>query len=59
MLPNDLPPWHAVYEQGQRWIKAGVSEDTAHDLREVLRISWGRGLSFGSLSGQRYPAVPS
>ena len=19
MIPNDLPPWHAVYEQSQRW----------------------------------------
>lgn len=42
MLPNDLPPWHAVYEQTQRWVKAGVFEDIVHDLREVLRIAQGR-----------------
>ena len=22
-LPNDLPPWHVVYHQMQRWIRAG------------------------------------
>lgn len=22
MMPNDLPPWQAVYQQAQRWIKA-------------------------------------
>ena len=26
MLPNDLPPWSAVYQQTQRWLKAGVFE---------------------------------
>ena len=26
MLPNDLPPWKVVYEQTQRWIKAGCFE---------------------------------
>jgi len=24
MIPNDLPPWHAVYDQARRWIAAGV-----------------------------------
>lgn len=42
MLPNDLPPWHVVYEQAQRWLKAGVFEDIVHDLREVLRVAQGR-----------------
>jgi transposase len=37
MIPNDLPPWHAVYDQTQRWIKAGVFEALAHDLRKMLR----------------------
>jgi transposase len=26
MTPHDLPPWWAVYQQIQRWIKAGVFE---------------------------------
>lgn len=42
MMPNDLPPWHAVYEQTQRWIQAGVFEDMVHDLRELLRLASGR-----------------
>jgi transposase len=42
MIPNDLPPWAAVYQQVQRRIKAGVFEDIVHDLQEVLRVSAGR-----------------
>ena len=42
MIPNDLPPWAAVYQQVQRWIKAGVFEEMVHDLREILRIAAGR-----------------
>lgn len=37
-LPNDLPPWTAVHQQTQRWIKAGVFETLVHDLRKVLRF---------------------
>jgi transposase len=39
MLPHDLPPWEMVYQQTQRWLKAGVFEAMVHDLREVLRIA--------------------
>jgi len=42
MLPHDLPPWEAVYQQTQRWLKAGVFEAIVHDLREVLRLCEGR-----------------
>jgi transposase len=42
MLPNDLPPWHTVYQQTQRWLKAEVFEALVHDLRAVLRIAAGR-----------------
>ena len=38
MMPNDLPPWSAVYQQTQRWIKAGSFEAMAHDLRVILRL---------------------
>lgn len=37
MLPNDLPPWYTVYQQTQRWLKAGVFEAIVHDLRMLLR----------------------
>jgi transposase len=42
MMPNDLPPWTAVYQQSQRWLKAGVFEAIVNDLREVLRIAAGK-----------------
>ncbi len=41
-LPNDLPPWAAVYQQTQRWIKAGAFEAIVHDLRALLRVNVGR-----------------
>jgi transposase len=42
MLPHDLPPWAAVYQQTQRWRRAGVFEAVVHDLRVVLRLAEGR-----------------
>jgi transposase len=42
MMPNDLPPWFTVYQQTQRWIKAGVFEAMVHDLRALLRLGKGR-----------------
>jgi transposase len=41
-MPNDLPPWEIVYQQTQRWLKAGVFEDMVHDLRVLLRICEGK-----------------
>jgi transposase len=42
MLPNDLPPWYTVYQQTQRWLKAGCFEAIVHDLRTMLRLAQGR-----------------
>ena len=42
MMPNDLPPWSTVYQQSQRWVKAGVFESMVSDLREILRITSGK-----------------
>jgi transposase len=42
MMPHDLPPWHTVYQQAQRWFKAGVFEDMIHDLRALLRLAKGK-----------------
>jgi len=41
-IPNDLPPWEMVYQQSQRWLKAGVFETLVRDLRELLRMCQGR-----------------
>ena len=38
MMPNDLPPWTAVQQQTQRWLRAGCFESMAEDLRLLLRI---------------------
>ncbi len=32
-----LPPWYTVYQQTQRWLKAGVFEAMVGDLRRLLR----------------------
>jgi transposase len=42
LLPNDFPPWPAVQQQTQRWMKAQRFEIMAHDLREVLRVASGK-----------------
>lgn len=42
MMPNDLPPWHAVQQQTQRWLRAGCWENIAEDVRLLLPLSVGR-----------------
>ncbi|AHE55167.1 IS5 family transposase [Sphingomonas sanxanigenens] len=41
-MPNDLPPWAAVYQQTQRWLAVGCFEALMDDLRAVLRLAAGR-----------------
>lgn len=41
-MPNDLPPWEIVYQQAQRWLKAGCFEALVEDLRAILRLAAGR-----------------
>jgi transposase len=38
-LPHDFPPWPAVYQQARRWMRGGVFEAMAHDLRLILRLA--------------------
>ncbi len=42
LMPHDLPPWHTVYQQTQRWLRAGVFEAMVQDLRMLLRELEGR-----------------
>jgi transposase len=42
LRPHDLSPWHTVYQQSQRWRKAGVFDVMVPDLREGLRVAQGR-----------------
>jgi transposase len=37
MMPHDLPPWYPIYQQAQRWQRAGVFADIVRDLRMLLR----------------------
>ena len=32
-MPGDLPPWAVVYQQTQRWMRAGVFEIMVEDVR--------------------------
>ena len=41
-MPNDLPPWPAVYQQMRRWMEAGVFEILVADVQELLRHFGGR-----------------
>jgi len=41
-MPNDFPPWAAVYQQARRWVAAKVFEQVADDLRMILRMVAGR-----------------
>lgn len=38
MIPSDLPPWAAVYQQFRRWLDAGVFEALVSDVRK--RVVW-------------------
>ncbi len=42
LMPHDLPPWAVVYQQTQRWLKAGVFDAIVHDVRALLRLADGR-----------------
>ena len=42
MMPHDFPPWYAVHQQTQRWLRAGCFESMVHDLRVLLRECAGR-----------------
>jgi transposase len=41
-MPNDLPPWPAVYQQMRRWMEAGVFEILVADVQQLLRHFGGR-----------------
>ena len=39
-LPHEFGPWWVVYQQMQRWLKAGCFELLVEDVRSLLR-EWG------------------
>jgi transposase len=60
LMPHDLPPWHTVYQQTQRWLRAGCFEDIVHDLRRLLRELEGRAAepSAVALDGRTLQSTP-
>jgi transposase len=42
MIPGDLPPWAAVYQQFRRWLDAGVFEALVSDVPTIAREWVGR-----------------
>jgi transposase len=59
-MPHDLPPWPAVYQQTQRWIRAGVFEILVEDLRSLPARVRGAQRQAGSYDpGQPYAPVHS
>jgi len=42
MVPGDLPPWAAVYQQFRRWLDAGVFEALVADVQSIVREWAGR-----------------
>jgi transposase len=41
-MPHDLPPHYTVYQQTQRWLRAGVFETMVADLRALIRLGEGK-----------------
>src|ERR1700712_3251419 len=57
-MPNDLPPWAAVYQQSQRWLAAGCFETLAQDLRALLGLASGRAEEpTAAIIDSRYPTL--
>jgi transposase len=42
MMPHDLPPHHTIYQQAQRWYRAGCFEAIVADLRVLIRLGEGK-----------------
>ena len=42
MMPHDLPPWPAAYQQMRRWMLAGCFECIVEDVQSLLRQFGGR-----------------
>lgn len=42
LMPHDLPPWPAVYQQTRRWLAADVFTAIIADLRILIRLGSGK-----------------
>lgn len=42
LMPHDLPPWPAAYQQMQRWMRAGCFERIVEEVQSLLRQFGGK-----------------
>ncbi len=47
LIPNDVPPWAAVYQQFRRWLDAGVLESLDAGVLEALDAGVSEALDAG------------
>jgi transposase len=59
-LPNDFPPWEAVYQPARRRARAGAFQALAHDLRMMARMVAEREAqpTAAVLGGRALPSTP-
>ncbi|EAR21952.1 IS5 family transposase [Nitrococcus mobilis] len=59
LLPNDFPPWEAVYQQSRRWVDSGCFEAMVSELRSIIRVAQGRQSQPSAvvMEGARCPAA--
>ena len=58
MIPGDLPPWAAVYQQLRRWLDAGVFEARVSDVQVPCpRVGRAQGPTERDLYRQPHAAV--
>ena len=57
-MPHDYPPWPAIFQQMQRWMRAGCFERLVEDTRILLREFAGRkGQPTACLHRQSHAAI--
>ena len=44
-MPHELPPYYPVYQQPQRWLRAGVVATMVADLRALIRLGEGQSIA--------------
>jgi transposase len=57
-LPHDLPPCYVVYQQIQRWLRAGCFEMLVEDVRSAAaRVGRAQEPTHGGRDRQPHPAI--
>jgi hypothetical protein len=61
MMPHDLPPWHTVYQQSQRWLKAGsvLSLEPSFNVLSCNQLEFANGIRTYRNSNRYFATAPS